>query len=249
MTTENMGTVDITYCEGWDPQARAAVAPISEAQARDRDASAEQYAVLLAAQGRPRALFQVDWGHGHLGLFLFDEYERRNKELEYRQLEPGRLHLMRYQEWRYASDADKEFPERGLRFTMTIAPDGRARQVLSDVNGSSHTWESVPVEHRTVAKAEFGAWTAYVDAQMLGLSGPITLAPAEEPVKGPASGMMSPLVGPAAAASPASRSALRSRKPPGLWRGTRRTDHRAVACGVASPAHRLGDRHRPLPSG
>jgi hypothetical protein len=43
-----------------------------------------------------------------------------------------------------------------------------------------------------VAKAEFGAWTAYVDAQMLGLSGPITLAPAEEPVKGPASGMMFP---------------------------------------------------------
>ncbi|MEV4800447.1 hypothetical protein AB0K18_10570 [Nonomuraea sp. NPDC049421] len=77
--------VDVTYCEGWDPQARAAVAPISEPQARDRDASGERYAVLLSAQGRPKTLFQADWGHGHLGLFLFDEYERLNKELEYRQ--------------------------------------------------------------------------------------------------------------------------------------------------------------------
>ncbi|MFI7110273.1 DUF4241 domain-containing protein [Nonomuraea sp. NPDC050227] len=190
MTTANVGTVDVTYCEGWDPQARAAVAPISEPEARDRDASGEQYAVLLSVQGRPKALFQVDWDHGHLGLFLFDAYERRTKELEYRQLEPGRLHLMRYQEWRHTSGTDPEFPEHGWRFTMTIAPDGRARRVLSNADGSSHTWESVPVEHRTVAKAEFGAWTAYVDAQMLGLSGPITLAPAEDLVNGPASGMM-----------------------------------------------------------
>ncbi|MET7335592.1 DUF4241 domain-containing protein [Nonomuraea sp. NPDC005650] len=190
MTTENVGTVDVTYCEGWDPQVPAAVAPISEPEARGRDASGEQYAVLLSVQGGPKALFQVDWGHGHLGLFLFDECQRRNRELEYRQLEPGRLHLMRYQEWRHASDADAEFPERGWCFTMTIDPDGRARQVLRDVGGSRYTGASVPVEHRSVAKAEFGAWTAYVDAQVLGLSGRITLAPAQDPVDGPAPGTM-----------------------------------------------------------
>ncbi|MFB4273174.1 DUF4241 domain-containing protein [Nonomuraea sp. GTA35] len=192
MMTENVSTVDVTYCEGWDPQIRAVIAPISETEARGRDASGEQYAVLLSVQGRPKALFQVDWGHGHLGLFLFDECERRNREWEYRQLEPGRLHLMRYQEWRHASDADVEFPERGWCFTMTIDPDGRARPALSDVGGSLHTSASVPVEHRSVAKAEFGAWTAYVDARMLGLSGPITLVPAQEPVEAPVSGTTPP---------------------------------------------------------
>ncbi|MGW2158421.1 DUF4241 domain-containing protein [Nonomuraea sp. NPDC001699] len=185
MTTENVGAVDVTYCEGWDPQVRAVVGPISEPEARARDASGEQYAVLLSVGARPKALFQVDWGHGHLGLFLFDACERRNRELEYRQLEPGQLNLMRYQEWRHASDTDPEFPERGRQFTMTIDPDGRARRELHEVDGSSHTWTTVPVEHRTVAKAEFGAWTAYVDAQMLGLNGPITLAPAQGPVDGP----------------------------------------------------------------
>ncbi|MFI6925226.1 DUF4241 domain-containing protein [Nonomuraea spiralis] len=164
---------------------------MSEPAARDRDASGEQYAVLLSVQAKPKALFQIHWDHRHLGLFLFDECGRRNRELEYRQLEPGRLHLMRYQEWRHASDADPEYPEhpeRGWYFTMTIDPDGRARRELHELDGSSHTWANVPVEHRTVAKAEFGAWTAYVDAQMLGLSGSITLVPAQDPVYGPASG-------------------------------------------------------------
>ncbi|MEV0830113.1 DUF4241 domain-containing protein [Nonomuraea rubra] len=190
MTTENDGAVDVTYCEGWDPLVRAAVGPIPELVAGGRDASGEPYAVLLSVQGSPKALFQVDWGHGHLGLFLFDKCARRTREWEYRQLEPGRLHLLRYQEWRHASDAEAEFPERGWRFTMTIDPDGRARQVLSDVGGSRHTSASVPGEYRSVAKAKFGAWTAYVDAQMLGLSGPITLVPAHTPAEGPARGTM-----------------------------------------------------------
>ncbi|MEU8364209.1 hypothetical protein AB0C27_50155 [Nonomuraea sp. NPDC048882] len=117
-------------------------------------------------------------------MFLFDEYARRTREWEYRQLAPGRLRLRRYQERRHTSDAAEESPERGWRFTMTIDPDGRAERVLRDVGGSSATGVSVPVEHRSVAKAEFGVWTAYVDARLLGLSDPIALVPAPVPVGG-----------------------------------------------------------------
>ncbi|RAY16769.1 hypothetical protein DPM19_00955 [Actinomadura craniellae] len=189
MTAEGASMVEVGYCQGWDPQVRTVVAPMGERQARGRDESGEPYAVLLRAQGVPKALFQVDWGHGYLGLFLLDAQARRTREFTYRQLEPGRLHLRRYREWRHVSDTEPEFPEHGWRFTMTIGPDGRAQRILDDEGGGSlHIGADVPVEHRTVAKAEFGAWTAYADAPMLGLDDPITLAPAPDVVDAPASG-------------------------------------------------------------
>ncbi|MER5200789.1 DUF4241 domain-containing protein [Streptomyces sp. NPDC002755] len=188
MAADSADIVDVTYCVGWDPARRAAGPAISEDEARRRDGSAEPYAALLSSRGRPKALFQIDWRHGYLGLFLFDAQARRTREYEYRQLEAGRLHLRRYEQWRLASDTEPEFPARGWRFTLTISPDGRARRVL-DAGGSLHIGANVPAEHHTVAKAGFGAWTAYADARVLGLTGPLALVP--EPPRtddGPAAG-------------------------------------------------------------
>ncbi|MFF3203925.1 DUF4241 domain-containing protein [Streptomyces sp. NPDC002962] len=179
--------VEVTYCEGWDPARRAAGTAISEGEARRRDESAEPYAALLSFRGEAKALFQIDWRHGYLGLFLFDAQARRTREYEYRQLEAGRLHLRRYEQWRLASDTEPEFPASGWRFTLTINPGGQAFRVL-DAGGSLHTGATVPAEHHTVAKAEFGAWTAYADARVLGLSGPLTLVPAPPRADGPVSG-------------------------------------------------------------
>ncbi|PJN27957.1 DUF4241 domain-containing protein [Kitasatospora sp. CB02891] len=175
MTADSTEVVEVRYCEGWDPQARAVVAPMSEREARGRDESGAPYAALLARHGQPRALFQVDWRNGYLGLVLFDARVRRSREYTYRQLEPGRLHLQRYREWLHSSDTEPEFPEDG-HFTLTVRPDGRANRVLHH-GGTLHIGTDVPAEHRTVAKAEFGAWTAYADAQLLGLDGPFTLVP------------------------------------------------------------------------
>ena len=41
--------LEISYCEGWDPQARRAVGPVSRARAAARDQAGEQYAVMLHA--------------------------------------------------------------------------------------------------------------------------------------------------------------------------------------------------------
>jgi len=156
-----------------------------EQEARRRDELGEPFAALLTFHGQPKALFQVDWRHGYLGLFLFDTQARRTREYEYRQLEPGRLHLQRYQESRHVSDTEPESPERGWRFTLTVRPDGRGNRVLDD-GGSLHIGANVPAEHHVVAKAEFGAWMAYVDAQLLGLRGPITMVPTPNGVGGKA---------------------------------------------------------------
>ncbi|MEU9107808.1 DUF4241 domain-containing protein [Streptomyces xanthophaeus] len=173
MAAEGAGTVevvDVLYCEGWDPVVRAAAAPLAESEARRRDEQGEPYAVLLSHRGRPKALFQVDWRHAYLGLFLFDAHGRRSVEYEYRQLEPGRLHMARYQQWGYTSDSDPEYPRRSVRFELKVRPDGYGRRTLH-AGGSLQIGADVPIEHRTVAKAEFGAWTTYVDARMFDAAG------------------------------------------------------------------------------
>ena len=55
--------VEVSYCEGWDSRARAAVGPLSLAQAAERHQAGEQYAVLLAGAGRPLALIEVAPGN------------------------------------------------------------------------------------------------------------------------------------------------------------------------------------------
>ncbi|UYQ65727.1 DUF4241 domain-containing protein [Streptomyces peucetius] len=196
MAVESVCTVEVTYCEGWDPAARAAGTRMPESETRRRDESGEPYAVLLSFQGQAKALFQVDWRHGYLGLFLFDGQARRTQEYEYRQLEAGRLHLRRYEQRRPASGTGTDSPESAWRFTLTINPDGRACRIL-DAGGSLQVGAEVPAEHRTVAKAEFGAWTGYVDARMLGLAGPITLVQtpprAEAPVSPGAASWSAPM--------------------------------------------------------
>ncbi|MEO3975286.1 DUF4241 domain-containing protein [Streptomyces sp. CAU 1734] len=183
MAAGHNGVVEVRYCEGWDPGARAAIAPLAEAEARRRDASGEPYAVLLSSGGAPRALFQVDWGRAFLSYFLFDERARRTSRYEYRQLEPGRLHLRCYRQWHQTSPTEPEFPERGRRFTLTVHPGGGARREL-EAAGSLRMGAEVPAEHRTVAKAGFGAWTAYLDPRVLrpdAADGPVTPVPAPDP--------------------------------------------------------------------
>ncbi|MFI8503320.1 DUF4241 domain-containing protein [Streptomyces sp. NPDC085524] len=190
MEAEGVGVVDVVevlYCEGWDPEARAAVAPLAEAEARRRDGNGEPYAVLLSHQGRPKALFQVDWRHAYLGLFLFDAHGRRTVAYEYRQLEPGRLHLNRFRQWGHSNDTEPEFPKPGVRFELTVRPDGRGRRTL-DTGASLQMGTDVPAEHRTVAKSEFGAWTAYIDLRALGPGSPSVVVSEPSSADAPAPG-------------------------------------------------------------
>ncbi|MFI9365550.1 DUF4241 domain-containing protein [Kitasatospora sp. NPDC053057] len=223
MLASAANTLEVRYCEGWDPKARAGAGLIPEREARRRDGAGEPYAVLVGApgaDGRPLALLQVDWGHGYLGLFLFDGQARRTRQFEYRQLEPGRLHLRQYQERRPASAEEPEFVERGWTFTLTVHPDGTAKRVL-DSGGSLHTSTKVPSEHHTVAKAEFGKWTAYLDGRLLGLDGPINLVSVSDGAHEPA-----PVAAP---------------RPP-LWQAPQPARPRHLEV-MFTPGSRLTDRH------
>ena len=177
-------TVEVIYCAGWDPQTRKPVGVMSVEGALKRDSAGDPYAVLLTADARPRALLQIDWGRHYLGLFLFDEHSRRNRAYDYRELEPGLLHLNHYEQWRYASRDEPEFPERGWHFTLTARPDSDTAGVKLDHGSLLQTIHNIPERHRTLRRAPFGDWTAYAHGRMLGLepnaggAGGVTLVPA-----------------------------------------------------------------------
>ncbi|MER6349147.1 DUF4241 domain-containing protein [Streptomyces sp. NPDC001595] len=141
---------------------------MSEDRAREHDAAGEPYAVLLGGAGRQRALLQVSWRDHHLGLFLFDEQERRVRRYDYRELAAGLLHLRGYDEWRHRTADEPEFPADGWHFALTSRPDSEKARVELDHAGSLHTVRPLPERHRTLRRAPFGHWTAYVDAWMLG---------------------------------------------------------------------------------
>ncbi|MEV6176819.1 DUF4241 domain-containing protein [Streptomyces sp. NPDC052016] len=171
-------TVEVMYCMGWDPRMRLPVGAMSEDRARERDAAGEAYAVLLGGGDRQRALFQVEWKNHYLGVFLFDEQERRVRAYDYRELSAGLLHLRCYEEWRPASADEPEFPENGWHFTLTARPGSETAGVRLRHRGSLHTVRGLPEHHRTLRRAAFGDWAAYVDSRMLGCAadGALSLA-------------------------------------------------------------------------
>ncbi|MFF7142733.1 DUF4241 domain-containing protein [Streptomyces nodosus] len=188
--------IEIVYCAGWNPQMRLPVGAMSEDRARECDEAGEPYAVLLGGGGRQRALLQVSWRDHYLGVFLFDEQERRVRGYDYRELAAGLLHLRCYEEWRHTSADEPEFPESGWHFALTARPDSERARVELNHGGSLHTVRDLPEQHRTLRRAQFGDWTAYADGRMLGFKTDdtlsLTLAAHEEQPESPVGAWSAP---------------------------------------------------------
>ncbi|MGK5548784.1 DUF4241 domain-containing protein [Streptomyces sp. URMC 127] len=176
------GSVEVVYGEGWCARGRAVISPVSEGEARRRHAASEPYMALLHMNGRPLAELRIAGRAGHVGLLLFDAHGRRHREYDYVELRRGRLHLRRHRQWLYRAPGEPERPVPAAHFTLTIRPDGSARRTLEH-DGRFDTMARIPEEHRTLPLADFGDWTRYADAGLLGVPGPVTLVPAPQPEK------------------------------------------------------------------
>jgi hypothetical protein len=116
--------------------------------------------VLLGGGDRQRALVRVEWKNHYLGVFLFDEQERRVRAYDYRELSAGLLHLRCYEEWRPAS-ADKPKSRRAVGTSCTTArPGSETAGVRLRHRGSLHTVRDLPEQHRALRRAAFGDWVA-----------------------------------------------------------------------------------------
>lgn len=179
-------TVELVYCEGWDPAVASTVRQLPEATARERDATGEQYAFVLVGD-RPLALVEVCWAADHACAWRFDEHGRRDRRLELRRWPDGRLRLRAARQWDYGP-ATPEFhggePSwRASYWSATYDRDGRARE-------SSANWDRPAPEFTTSWEVPaFGEWSPVV-AELLGYPVAARLAPDPDPVADP------PLVAP-----------------------------------------------------
>lgn len=116
--------LEVAYCEGWDPVARAAIGPLAAARAAERDRAGEQYAVLLSASGQPLVIVEVAWRTGFCGVWFLDEQRRRTLAADCRRLAEDRLFVTGGRQWAYSGPADPEFDDHVTHGEYRIATDG-----------------------------------------------------------------------------------------------------------------------------
>ncbi len=172
-------TVEIVYCEGWDPATGSIVGPLPEATAREREEAGEQYAVVLTDE-RPLVLVEISWAAHHATVWFFDERGRRDRRLTFRRWPDERLVLLAAQQWAYEPDS-AEFragePEwRTPYWRATYEPDGTRSVSTGDWTGSGL---EVPTIHPV---PDFGRW-----GMVTGLHDAVTRPdPAPEDAEAPA---------------------------------------------------------------
>jgi hypothetical protein len=155
--------MEVTYCEGWDPAARAIVGALPAAVARRRDEAGEQYAVLLSAGERPYALIEVAWRLHYAGVWFFDQALRRAVKHEFRRLADDRLFLLETVERRYASADEAEFFPRAWRRASRYSLEGRSRETLrprGEGGGLTDQGIETPVEAVWEPAPRFGEWAS-----------------------------------------------------------------------------------------
>ncbi|WP_410577445.1 DUF4241 domain-containing protein [Amycolatopsis sp. lyj-108] len=170
--------LDVVYCEGWDPAARALTGRLSPGTARERDAAGEQYAVALVRPGTevPLMLLEIAWKHRFARSVQFDGQRRRRGLYEFRVLETGDLFLVKIEQWTYQLDDQEEFDEQSAgRVEMSFGPDGEGwvyRAPKGYGGGSSNGRVQKPVSELTMPKPDFGDWKPFTNVRQLTLRTP-----------------------------------------------------------------------------
>ncbi|MFE3495361.1 DUF4241 domain-containing protein [Streptomyces sp. NPDC059175] len=164
-----MAVVEVSYGETWNAAEQRIVGPLSRSQAAARDAQGAQYSVVLQAPGRPQpsAVLNVCWEQHYLGIWAYDEYGRRWREVDLRRLEPGRLFLCHMTQWCYESPGMAEFADDAGRSSVDLGPDGTGRRTVRPRgNRGPSTWTDadVPDGVKWVPAPDFGEWTALFGA-------------------------------------------------------------------------------------
>jgi hypothetical protein len=155
--------LEVSYCEGWDSRAGAAAGPLSSSLAAQRHRDGEQYAVLLAASGRPVALIEVALGELHCGVRFFDERLRRLFEADCRLLADGRLFMLEQRKDPFHDPEAYKLHLRGWARVISALPDGRVRDSRISADGFLHEgWAPADTEGCWLDAPEFGGWAPFI---------------------------------------------------------------------------------------
>ncbi|WP_425245961.1 DUF4241 domain-containing protein [Streptomyces sp. NEAU-NA10] len=153
------GTVLVSYAVGWDLVTRAALEPLTRAEAEARDGAGQEYVKVHRLPGRsePLEVHLVAWGESYVGVWAYDEQGRRTGEADWRLLEPERVFLRHLAVWRYESPQQAEFAPEVGRTYWDLLPDGKGRKVVERPGGGSfHTLADIAQADRWRSRAGFG---------------------------------------------------------------------------------------------
>jgi hypothetical protein len=143
----------------------ATAGPLSPALAAERHQAGEQYAVLLAAFGRPLALIEVALGELHCGLRFLDEQLRRLFEIDCRLLADSRLFMLGQRKDPFNEPELVRLHEREWARVITASPDGLVRDSEIRADGSLRAaWVSAGTEGYWVDAPAFGGWGQFIRA-------------------------------------------------------------------------------------
>ncbi|MBC6451434.1 DUF4241 domain-containing protein [Actinokineospora xionganensis] len=120
-------TVDLVYCEGFDPEARTLVGRIGVEEARRRHAAGEQFAVAAVTADGGRVPALVDWAgtQRYARVWRFDEQGRRVHQTQCRLVPEGGLFVTEVRLWTYDSAGQAEFDRGAGQETIRNFRSGR----------------------------------------------------------------------------------------------------------------------------
>ncbi|ALO92061.1 hypothetical protein SHL15_0874 [Streptomyces hygroscopicus subsp. limoneus] len=149
--------LEVIYCEGWDPTARAIVRPLPPDVARARDRSGDEYAVLLISGNKPRVLIEIAWRYHTCTVWGFDDLLRRTVKRDLRRLADDHLVLVEEITWEYSSAEQREFDTAAasrISQTLTNSPSG-GMMVITE---QARTIMEAPMDHLRIDTPAFGRW-------------------------------------------------------------------------------------------
>ena len=161
--------IEVSYCEGWDPRTRAAVGPLSPVLAAERRQAGEQYAVLLAAAGRPLALIEMALGELHCGLRFLDEQLRLLFEIDCQLPAAGCLFMLQQRQDPFNDPERVKLHDREWARVITASPNGRVRDNQIRADGSHGEGPGSPnPEGYWMDAPAFGGWGPFIPRLLRG---------------------------------------------------------------------------------
>lgn len=159
-----MVALEAHYGVDWDAQTGRLVHPLAAARAQQRDSQGQPFVVELRGRdGRVQTVIRSCAAEGVLHVLVVGDLGGVDREYQYVELWKNALHLRHYRDYRQQGVAAAE---RGASacFEADITRAGKARLALHGSNGGAfQTQRDVPEPHRTLAKAAFGNWAAYLE--------------------------------------------------------------------------------------
>lgn len=161
----------VTYCFKWNFRRQRAGTPLTAAEARDLDATGDEYTAVVPAEkdGNPPVLVTVVWKNDFVGVTFLDEAGRKNVEYSFYKKNNGNLFLENVSMWTYPDNNPRlRLNEATVQENIQYREDGYVNRVTIDkVENVKETkeytdipmdrnWEPVPSfgDYRSIARFE-----------------------------------------------------------------------------------------------